>query len=411
MLCFTTVATIVAQEAVHMSLAGAEAAEARRKADSTLDYYNLKAGPTAWRFSSSLGAEVNDNIQLEPTSPMTDLIFRPEINARMLWAISDKNNLHLTLGGGYSAYVWHPQFDRFYISPGSELTYDIYVRDFWINIHDRCVLTENSYQDPTVVGSADYSRLENVAGLKALWDLDKSVITLGYDHVNYVSVFESSGPTTGQAPDGRSEVFSASGGYSAWPGVRMGIQLGGSLFHYDNTAMNQSVSDATEWSIGAFVQGQLSEHVSCTASAGYTVYTPRQTGRASGQSEEFSGLYAQLTLRHDLNQYVNYTLSSGRSINFAFYGGTVDMYFARLQANWNIIRKITLSTLFEYEHGSQLAVGAETFDRYGPAIIVGRMLTRKLSANLAYQYYWRGSDLPGRDYVVNIATLNLTYQF
>ena len=44
-----------AQESVRMSLAGAQAAEARRKAAATVDYYNLKLGPTAWRFGTGLG--------------------------------------------------------------------------------------------------------------------------------------------------------------------------------------------------------------------------------------------------------------------------------------------------------------------------------------------------------------------
>jgi hypothetical protein len=118
-----------------------------------------------------------------------------------------------------------------------------------------------------------------------------------------------------------------------------------------------------------------------------------------------------MALTHRLNQYVDYTLSGGRTVNFAFYGGTIDLYYARLQANWQLLRKFSLSTGFDYEHGKQISFGPETFDRYGPSISLGRLITSKLSSGLAYHYYWRGSDIPGRNYTVNVVTLSFNYTF
>ena len=54
--------------------------------------------------------------------------------------------------------------------------------------------------------------------------------------------------------------------------------------------------------------------------------------------------------------------------------------------------------------------GGETFDQYGPRITLGRPLTAKLSSSLAYQFYWRGSDLPGRDYTVQYSELEFQLQ-
>ena len=42
------------QEAIQMSIASAEAAEARHKTASTIGYYDLKLGPTAWNFGTGL---------------------------------------------------------------------------------------------------------------------------------------------------------------------------------------------------------------------------------------------------------------------------------------------------------------------------------------------------------------------
>jgi uncharacterized protein (PEP-CTERM system associated) len=104
-------------------------------------------------------------------------------------------------------------------------------------------------------------------------------------------------------------------------------------------------------------------------------------------------------------------LSGGRSLNFALYGGTIDLYYARLNANWNILQKVSLGTSFDFEHGSQVSSGNETFDRYGAGITLGRAITSKLSGSLGYRYYWRGSDVSGRNYTANIVSLNLSYAF
>jgi uncharacterized protein (PEP-CTERM system associated) len=112
-----------------------------------------------------------------------------------------------------------------------------------------------------------------------------------------------------------------------------------------------------------------------------------------------------------LNKYLSYSLSGGRTISIAFAGGTVERYFAHWQANWQIINKVTLSTSFSYEHGSQVTAGSETYDQYGPGISLSRALTAKLSTSLGYQYYWRNSNLPDRNYDVSVVSLNLNYTF
>lgn len=397
------------QEALRVSLAGAEAARARRAAASSLGYDNLKLGPTAWSFGAGLGIEANDNIRLESVDARADLIFHPRLDAHMLCRLSEINSLTLDLGAGYSAYVWHPEFSRFFLIPGSAVSLDLYIGDFWINIHDRFSITENAYQDPTVVGSADFSQLINTAGVQATWDLNKLILKLGYDHVSYLWLHGAAGSANGQ-PNGESDVFFTSAGYTFRSGLVAGVDLGGSLFHYSDVSPGQPYSDATEWNAGAFVDAQLTEHMHGRLSGGYTVYTP-ESADLSAQFSEYRGLYGRLELEHRVNQYLTSRLSGGHSVNFAFYGGTVNLYSARWQGDWHLLRDIALCTSFEYEHGSQMLLGGETFDRYGPAISVGRAITEKLDARIAYQFYWRDSDQPGRNYTANIGTVNLAYRF
>lgn len=391
-----------------MSLAGAEAARQRNAAASMLGYYDIELGRTYWNVSAALGAAYDSNVELSQSGKTDDYVFRPEIDVGMLMPVSDKNSLTLAAGAGYSAYVMHSNLRRFYVTPNTGASFDVYVGDFWINLHDRVAITENSYQDPTVAGNGGYSQLQNAVGLSALWDLNKAVVKLGYDHVNYVEL--SGAVNSGGQPSGESELFSSSAGYYVASMLQAGVEVGGGFLTYNNPSTNFAFSNAAQWNAGAFCEAQPSEYIRLRASVGYTEYIPTST-KSTNQIGNFRGVYAQLDLTHRVNQYVDYTLSGGRSINFAFYGGTVDLYFARLGANWKIFQKTSLATGFEFDHGSQLGYAAETFDRYGPSVSLARPITRKLSGDLGCQYYWRGSNLPGRSYSDFIVSTDLRYKF
>ena len=138
----------VGQEALRLSLAGDAATRANREATATIGYYNLLLGRTAWRFSAGLSAEYDDNVSLQPQNPEGDFIFRPNFNAQMHRPVTEKNSLDISLGVGYSEYLQHGDLNQFYINPGSGFSFDIYLGDFAINLHDRISVTENAYENP-----------------------------------------------------------------------------------------------------------------------------------------------------------------------------------------------------------------------------------------------------------------------
>jgi hypothetical protein len=398
------------QEAIRMSMASAEASEARRQAALITDYYNLKLGPTTWNFGAGLETDYNSNVNNAESNPEGDFIFRPQINTRMLWPLSDRNSINLALGAGYSAYVQNRQLNRYFITPGSGLSFDLYAGDFWINLHDRFSITENSYQDPTVAGTGNYAQLQNSLGVATTWDLNKAIVRVGYDHVNYDSLTSGNGQNSVAQPSGYSEVFSASAGYALKPGRLLGVELGESLITYTTITANTLYSSANQWNIGGFYETQVSEYIHFTGHAGYTVFSPQLSGTLT-TSSDFTGVYAQLDIKHRVNQYLEYSLSGGRTISVAFSGGTIDRYFALWQANWAVLRKLTLSTSFSYEHGTQLSGVAETYDQYGPGISLSRPITAKLTSSLGYQVYLRDSNLSGRNYTVNVVSLSFNYVF
>lgn len=403
------VASLKGQESLRMSLASAEAARLRREAAGRTDYYNLQLGPTAWSFGAGLSLQYDDNLRYTSSNQQQDLIARPELDAQMRWRVSDINTINLSLGAGYAVYASHSEYDRPFVTPGSELSFDLYVGAVWVNVHDRFSVVENGYLDPTVTGIGDYERLDNAAGVTATWDLNKIIARIGYDHVSYIQL----GGTQGQ-PDAEMEVFSLSAGYVIKPEMVAGVEAGASLIRYvslpNNLYARLYYSDGTQWNVGAFYETQLTEYIRGRASVGYTQFLP-ESGLASMLGEDFSGVYAQAGLTHRLNQYIDYTLSGGRMLNFAYFGGQTDQYFAALNANWHIFRKTAVTTGFSYQHGTQVATSGESYDWFGPSLQLERRITQKLTASLGYQYYWRGSDLPGREYQVNVATLRAIYKF
>ena len=401
-----------AQETPRLSLAGPEAARARRLADSALPDPDLRLGPSVWSFAAQLACQATDNLQASPDSPEPDVSFRPALITCMHLPLSELNTLKFSAETGGILYLRHPELDRPFIAPGSELALNVYLPNCWLQVHDRFAIVDNPYADPTVTSLADYARLQNSAGFDATWDLNRLCARLGYDHLFYSALGSSS-----SVADGQSDSFSASASYSAWPGLHAGLQLDAALLRYSaapapsaDAGELTATTDGTQAGAGAFLNGSLSSHMDFYVGAGYTTFRP-DTAAAFGAAREFSGVYAQAVLDHRLNQILQYAVSGGHLLNFGFFGGLLEQSFARLDCQWLFLRQIALSTSFQFQHGTQLGFNQETFDWFGPAITASRRLTAKLTSTLGYQFYWRTSDLPNRDYSANVLTATLNYQF
>ena len=393
-----------------MSLAGDMAAESQRQAQNTIGYYNLLWGPVAWRFSSGMGFDYDDNVR-QSQKGEGDLIIRPNLNTQMHWPVTQKNSLDVSLGAGYSLYATHSELNRLYVTPGSGLSFNIYVGDCMINLHDRVSVTENAYQNPTVSGNQNFAQLENAAGVSTSWDLNKLVAQLGYDHLNDFSLGSNQ-----QLPDAMSENWFLNAGVRVVPEITVGVEGGFGLVSYGRIQSSSPQPDAVQWNAGAFCKAEISEYISGRLDAGYTVYAPKTGGTFTNLSNA-ANLYFQFSLTHQVNQFINYSLAAGRSTESSFYGQPNDYYFVRWQPNWNVFRKYQLSTPFWWQKGSQLSNrlygqgGATDYNQYGIGITLGRPITKKLSSSLGYQLIRESSSQSNLNYTANIVSLNFSYQF
>ncbi len=393
-----------------MSLAGDMAAESQRQAQSTIGFYNLLWGPVAWRFSSGMRFEYDDNVR-QSQKGGGDLIISPNLNTQMHWPVTQKNSLDASLGAGYSLYATHSELNRFYLDPGSGLSFNVYVGDCVINLHDRISITESTYQNPIANGNQNFSQLENAAGVSTSWDLNKLVAQLGYDHNNDISV--GSGQ---QVPDTTSENWFINAGVRVIPEVTLGVEGGIGLISYGKSQSAATQPNAAEWNAGAFCKADISRYITGRFDIGYTVYAPANSGAFTNLNSA-ANLYFQFSITHQVNQFINYSLSAGRSTDSSFYGQPYDNYFVRWQPNWNIFRKYQLSTPFWWQMGTQLSNqlygqgGATDYNQYGIGINLGRPITKKLSGSLGYQLVRESSSQSSLNYTANIVSLNFSYQF
>ncbi len=392
-----------AQDAVRPSLAGEEAAEARRQSVEQIPY-NLLAGPIRFLFSVTTGIEYNDNINLAEHNKQSDVIIRPQFNIDAIWPVTQLNTLRLDLGLGYAFYLDHPNSNTngVLIQPGSQLAFDIFIQDFRINFHDRFSLQQDPVQQIQLSNVVDYGRFENTAGVSVLWDLNKAVLTFGYDHYTYVSTTNAFSYL-----DRNAEELTASA-YFAFTSTTGGGLEGSVVYnYYDQSFLNNSVS----YSAGPFVETQITNYLKLRVSVGYQFINFDQGGGVSSPNDS-NDYYANILLSHRVNASIVETLSAGHESQLGVNSNFVSLNYVRHTATWNIINRTLLTTELFYEDGDDSeGIFAEHIQRFGGAVALGYQFTKHVTLGLRYQYTQKDSNQPDRNYQQNRIALDGTYSF
>jgi hypothetical protein len=399
-----------AQEAVRPSLAGEAAAESRRQNIDRIPY-NIQVGPVKFRFSMTLGVEYSDNVNLSENHPQDDVIIRPQFNIDALWPITQLNTLKLDLGIGYGFYINHSEYDTngLLVSPGSQLSFDIFISDFRINIHDRFSLQQDPVSEVALSNVADYGRFENTAGVSVLWDLNKAVVTFGYDHYNFVSTSSDF-----DYLDRNAEELSASVYFAVSSTTGVGVESSAVFNAYSNTDSSTSgisLNDSTTYNIGVFAETQITSYLKIRGAVGYQIID-FDSGGTVGDNSNANDYYANVLISHRVTPSITETLALGHETQLGVNSNYVVLNYIRHTATWNIINRTLLSTELFYEDADDSGgIFSERIHRYGGAITVGYQFTQHLTLGLRYQYTQKDSDQPLRDYRQNRISIDGTYSF
>src|SRR6266576_1052622 len=360
----TLVATagVYAQDAVRPSLAGQEASDAREQDVSRIPY-NLLLGPVRFRVGATVGVEYNDNINYaddgtavipNPIGPgfitirsnsQDDVIVTPNLTLDAIWPVTQLNTLRLDLGIGYAFYLDHSKNDTDYIlvAPKSQIAFDIFVSDFRINIHDRMLLQQDPIQEGALSNVVNYGRFENTAGLSVLWDLNKLLLQLGYDHYNFVS-------TTNRFDylNRNSEIVQGSAAFIVNPTITVGAEGNAVFTRYDQSVL----SDNKDYSVGGFVEVALTNNLKVRAAGGYqwidfdhnfvnfrfgpfNVIVP--------DHQDLESYYVNGLVAHRINATLSQTVSAGHENQLGVNSNYITLNYVRHTLTWNLIRNTLLS--------------------------------------------------------------------
>jgi opacity protein-like surface antigen len=353
------------------------------------------------------------------TSPQSDFIIHPQVNLNALWPITQLNTLKFDIGLGYAFYLDHSNYNTnsVLLTPGSQLAFDIFVGDFRINIHDRFSLEQDPISEVALSNVADYGRFQNSAGVAVLWDLNQAVVTLGYDHYNFIAMNDRF-----EYLDRNADIFSGTIGFT--PTSTMTVGLEGSVVdtYYDQQVMNDSLS----YSIGAFLETQLTSNLKLRVAGGYQTIDFDDNGLIRDTSD-LNDYYANALLSHRVNSVFTHNLSVGHESQLGVNSNYVKLNYARHTATWNILYHTLLTTELFYEDAEESGQGplfapvtgipvvnpfaAERIHRYGGALSLGYQLSPHVTLGLRYQYTQKDSDQPLRDYRQNRVALDGTYSF
>ena len=394
-----------AQEALRSSLAGDAAAEARNLQLQSL-LYTVKWGDFKLLVTPSLELDWNDNINLSKDNTEADFILRPLVALNASYPIGAYNLLNLSVAFGYDEYLIHNGYSQWRLNSGSELSFDVYVKDFWINFHDRPQYSQDPAQVAAVAGtgSGSYGTFQNTAGLSGTWDLEDVTLTLGYDHQNNRSLSSQFNQMNNS-----SELVVARTGLQFNPKLTVGVEGTATFTTYDQAVLN----DNQQYSAGIYGDWRPGSYFSVQPRVGYTIFESGQTS-SSVKGGNLASWYANLTLAHQVTDFLSYSLSAGHEITPGIQSDAIEDSYIRPSVDWNVIKDVTLQTSLFYEHGTegggqQASLLENNFDWYGGGLNLSYSLTKKVRISLNYLLTLRSSNVASREYTQNLVGLQITY--
>ena len=411
-----------AQELTRDSFAGPETEQAAVDANTDESHYNLRVGPVRVLLDAQAGIEYIDNITYSERNRESDEVARFGLNLRALYALTRLNTIQFDIGVGFVRYIEHPDAtnDNVYITPGSQLAFNIYAADiFRINFHDSFALLQDPVDQPDLSNVTDFGRFTNTAGVTVVTDLNTVVLTVGYDHFNYISLNSDY-----DYLNRSSESVLGSVVYKLAPRTFIGVEGNFAYTEYDQDVQNGSVGG----SVGGYLDITFNPYIRLVARGGFQYASFdhgyeqfnqfSSDGRAFpvntrfGDDKELTDGYWSVALNHRINAYLTESLSAGRENDLGLTSNYITENYVRYNIAWRASNTVTITGDGFYENDQESGgLFDEHLQRFGVTGTLGYQFTLKLSASLYYGYLRKDSDEADRSYYQNTAGINVDYRF
>lgn len=398
-----------AQEGLTDAMANEAANEARAKQEGP--EYTIKSGDFRLLLQPAVSAQFNDNINCTSSGKQDDFIILPDLGVIMSYPLSQRNLLQLNVTIGYSDYVKHPTLSSFYLQSGSALSFDVYIKDILINVHDSFSYIQNSSQNAQVAGTATYGTFQNTAGLSGDWSLRYVDFTVGFDHGNIIATTSQFSDTDNSTESGYAHV-----GYKLNSKTTAGVETTISYTGYEQNTLN----DSTSYSAGVYGDWRPDAFLHVEPRVGYAYNQFNNTSQALQTSSQGSW-YADLSISHDITRSLSYSIDAGRNVGLGVQSDANEYWYANGSITWKLIRNFSLTPSFFYQHGTQgmgstilagapnLLPQAENYDWYGGSIGFSYAITKRFEMGWNYSITQRTSNLAGRGYTQNVIGVSLSY--
>src|SRR6266850_1131496 len=392
------------------SLAGERAAQ-ELKQSLTNEPYNMHWGPVRFRTEARLGAVYTDNVLLSAVNKRDDFIINPEVKLAAALPVGELNMLQLSLGVGYEWFAKNHSLngDLPLVSPGSELAFNIFVGDFRIKLHEKfsyqqtLVFNEQAGDQPRLFNFTDvgrFDRLNNFAGAKVDWDLNKIIISVGYDHENFISETEPF-----KYLDRASEWFTADMNYLLGEHAKAGLEGRFALHDYDQETI---LNDNWRGRGGPFMEFRLPQGATFRAGGGYDV---ARFDSAALPGNDYDSWYAYGRISQEL-KWFTHSVTAGRETLLGDNANNLRTTYVQYSIASDAIKNIELeghfSVNFSREFGGTFE---EDFTHYLAGVRVGYPFHKYLRADLAYELFLKDSDTPDRSFHRNRVSLDVTFRF
>ena len=371
--------------------------------------YNLRYGPVRFQTEARLGFGYTDNV-FYSHNKRDDWLVNPEVDLRAFWPITQLNALRLSLGVGYEWFANHHALnsDRPLVNPDSEIVFNVFAGDFRIRAREKF-----SYQETLFINSfsgesahffnfndvGKFARLDNLVGATVDWDLNKLILTAGYDHENFISTTEQF-----KYLDRASEWFTASANFLIGDKAKAGPEGQLSLHDYDRET---TLNDNWRARVGPFVEVSLKEGISVRAGGGYDT---AQYNTAAGDNN-YNTYYAYGRIRQETRLF-SHSVTAGRESVLGDNANNLRTTYVRYSISTPVVAHLDLGANFSVNFAKEFG-GAfrEDYSYYRGGVRAGYQFHKYMRTDVGYELYVKDSDLPLRDFTRNRVSWELTFRF
>jgi len=388
--------------------------------------YNMKLGPVLFNVNSSLEADYIDNIGLTSTGEQSDFTLTPLVGLTASWPVTETNTLSVGTSLGYTKYLIHPQYDtgNILVAPNSRAAFDVYIGNFKFTFHDDFSFQQDPVNEAALSNLVNFGRFENDAGVSVLWDLNRVVLNLNYDHINFVST-QLQTVNGNNLPDPNLLDYAADQ-VSAAAEVHMSSTLIGGI---EGTASQRTydhyTGDYNTWSAGPFMKVQVTQHIKVEASAGYQqvespdnfagpgAFLPANVIQPGSGGGTTSSYYFDLTVDHEVNRYYLQRFSIGHDVNIGLLGEQSDTSYVNYTSSWKVNRTLNLAFNLSYQDVSEVGglVNVSSYSYFNAGVQANFPVTRDLSGSVYYQYADKFASQSDQGYTQNKLGMLLTYHY